>query len=117
MTKWFDNDPHFSLTNYTTDHQEHTNIDTDKCGYKLINQGVKKTNNQYYNTHQKLILLNTVTESDIYNHYSYTSCVNWEIEKTSETPSKLLEFNIDKPETGLKKIDSISSPTTMRSMI
>ena len=31
--------------------------------------------------------------------------MNWEIEKTSETPSKKLEFNIDKPETGLKKTD------------
>ena len=72
---------------------------------KLINQGVKTTNNQYYITHQKSILLNTVTESDIYNNYSYTSCVNWEIEKTPETSSKKLEFNMNKPETGLKKID------------
>ena len=31
--------------------------------------------------------------------------MTWEIEKTSETPAKKLEFNIDKPETGLKKID------------
>ena len=31
--------------------------------------------------------------------------MNWEIEKTPETPSKKLELNIDKPETGLKKID------------
>ena len=66
---------------------------------------MKITNDRYYNTHQKSILSNTVTESDIYDNYSYTSCVNWEIEKTSETPSKKLEFNIDKPETGLKKID------------
>ena len=66
---------------------------------------MKTTNDQYYITHQKSIISNTVTESDIYNNYSYTSCVNWEIEKTSETPSKKLEFNIDKPETGLKKID------------
>ena len=33
--------------------------------------------------------------------------MSWEIEKTSETPSKKLELNIDKPETGLKKIDFI----------
>ena len=72
---------------------------------KLINQGVKTINNQYYVTHQKSILSNTVTESDIYYNYSYTSCVNWEIEKTPETPSKKLEFNIDKPGKGLKKID------------
>ena len=30
--------------------------------------------------------------------------MNWEIEKTPETPSKKLEYNIDKPETGLKKM-------------
>ena len=36
---------------------------------------------------------------------SYTSYVNWEIEKTPETPSKKLEFNINKPKAGLKKID------------
>ena len=52
---------------------------------------------------KKSILSNTITESYIYNNYSYTSYVNWEIEKTSETPLKKLEFNIDKPETGLKK--------------
>ena len=52
--------------------------------YKLINQGVQTFSDQYYNTHQKSIQSNTVTESDIYDNYSYTSCVNWEIEKTSE---------------------------------
>ena len=31
--------------------------------------------------------------------------MSWEIEKTSETPLKKLESNIDKPETGLMKID------------
>ena len=31
--------------------------------------------------------------------------LNWEIEKTSETPSKKLEFYIDNPETGLKDTD------------
>ena len=94
------------MTKYTTDHQENSNISTEKDGCKLINQGVKTTNDRYYNTHQKSILSNSVTESDIYDNYSYTSCLNWEIEKTSETPSKKLEFNINKPETGLKKIDS-----------
>ena len=69
----------------------------------MINQGVKTCNDQYYNTHRKSILSNTVTEIDIYDNYSYTSCVNWEIEKTSETSSKKLEFYIDNPETGLKK--------------
>ena len=85
MIKWFNSDPDLILTLY-----------------KLINQGVNSFNDQYYNTHQKSILSNTVTENDIYNNYSYTSCVNWEIEKTSETPSKKLEFYIDNPETGLK---------------
>ena len=60
---------------------------------------------KYYNTHQELILSNIVTESDIYNNYSYTSCVNWEIKKTPETCLKKLEFNINKSGTGLKKID------------
>ena len=66
---------------------------------------MKTADVQYYNIHQELILSNIVTESDIYNNYSYTSCVNWEIEKTPETHPKKLEFNIDKPDTGLKKID------------
>ena len=48
--------------------------------------------------------MNIVTESDIYDDYSYASCVNWEIEKTPERYQKKLEFNIEKPETGLKKI-------------
>ena len=104
MTKWLDSSLHTNSTKYITDHQEHTNNDKGKEKNKLISPGVKTANNQYYNTHQELILSNTVTESDIYNNYSYTSCVNWEIEKTPETPSKKLEFNINKPETGLKKI-------------
>ena len=66
---------------------------------------MKTTNDQYYNTHQKSILLYTATESDIYNNYSYTSWVNWEIEKISMTSLKKLEFNIDKHEIDLKKID------------
>ena len=32
-------------------------------------------------------------------------CVDWEIEKSPATHPKKLEFNIDKPEAGLKKID------------
>ena len=49
--------------------------------------------------------MNTVTENEIYDNYSYTSRTNWEIEKTPEIHSKKIEFNINKPETGLKKID------------
>ena len=66
---------------------------------------MKIANVQYYSTHQKSILSNIVTESDINDNYSYTSCINCEIEKTPETHSKKLEFNINKPEIGLKKID------------
>ena len=102
VTEWLNSNSHIILTKYITDHQEHTDNDTDNDRYKLINQGVKATNIQYYTTHQKLILLNTVTESDIYNSYSYISCVNWEIEKTPKTHLKKLEFNMDKPEIGLK---------------
>ena len=105
IIKWSESSLHINLTKYIADHREHTNSDTGKEKNKLINQGVKTANDQYYNTHQESILSNTVTESNIYNNYSYTSCVNWEIDKTPETPSKKLEFNIDKPETGLKKID------------
>ena len=68
VTKWFDSDSHIILTKYITDHQENTNIGTDKGKYKLINQEVKTTNDQYYNTHQQLILSNTVTEIDIYDN-------------------------------------------------
>ena len=69
-----------------------------------MNQGVYTRGDQCYSSHQESILLNTVTESYIYVNYSYSPCVNWEIEKTPETHLKKLEFNIDKPETGLKKI-------------
>ena len=93
------------MTKHITDHQEHTNNYTDKEMCNLINQRVKTTNDQYYITHQKLILLNIVTDNNNYGNYTYTLCVNWEIEKTHEKPSKKLEFNIDKPETGLKEID------------
>ena len=86
--EWFNSDPNLILTTY-----------------KLINQGLNTFNHQYYNTHQKLILSNMVTKNDIYNNYSYTSCVNWKIEKRSDTPLKKLEFYIDNPEKGLKKTD------------
>ena len=70
-----------------------------------MNQGACARGVQYYRSHQELILSNIVTESDIYNNYSYASCVNWEIEKTPETHPKKLEYNINKHETGLKKTD------------
>ena len=70
-----------------------------------MKQGVKTDNIQYYNTCQESILLDLVTESDIYNNYNYASCVDWEIEKTPEAHPKKLGFNMDKPETYLKKTD------------
>ena len=71
----------------------------------MINQGVKTDSVQYYKTHQELVISNLVTESDIYDNYSYTSCVKWGIEKIPETHPKKLEFNINKAEIGLMKID------------
>ena len=103
MIKWFDSRPHTSLTKYIPDHQEHKYNDTRKKKYQLIDEGVKTTDNQYYITHKKSILSNTVTGNNIYNNYSYTSSVNWEIEKTPENPSKKSEFNNNKLETGLKQ--------------
>ena len=70
-----------------------------------MNQGVYTIGVQCYSSHQEPILLDLITESDIYDNYSYASHVNWEIEKTPGTHPKKLEFNIDKPETDLKKID------------
>ena len=63
------------------------------------------TDDRCHNIQQESILLNIVTENNIYNNCNYTSCINWKIEKTPETHSKKLEFNISKPETSLKKID------------
>ena len=91
--------------NYTTNLLVHATTDARRVNDKPPNQGVKIVNDQCHDTHQESILSNKVTESDIYNNYSYTSHINWEIEKTPETHSKKIEFNIDKPETGLKKID------------
>ena len=105
MIKWVGSSLPIDLTNYNTNHQEHTTNNTGKAKNKLINQGVKTTYIHYYNTDQEQILSNIVTESDIYYNYSYNSCVNWEIEKTPENHSKKLQFDINKPETGLKKID------------
>ena len=96
---------HTDLIKYITDSQVHTSNNTRRAKNELINQGVTTDGVQYYNTHQESILLNIIIESDIYNNYNYVLCVNWEIEKTPEIHPKKLEFNIDKPETGLKKID------------
>ena len=52
---------------------------------------MKTADNQYYNTHQELILSNTVTESDIYDNYNYASFADWEIEKIPKANPKKLE--------------------------
>ena len=109
IIKWINSNLYTNPIKCNTDPQEYptndTTNDTRRAKNELINQGVKVDSVQYYNTHQESILSNVIIESDIYNNYSYTSCVNWIIEKTPETHTKKLEFNINKPETGLKKID------------
>ena len=92
-------------TKYVTNSKMNTTNTARRATNELINQGVNTDGVQCYNTHQEPIISNLVTESNIYNNYSYVSCVNWEIEKTPEAYLKNLEFNIDNPETGLKKID------------
>ena len=67
-----------------------------------MNQGVKINGIQYCNTDQELFILNLITESDIYNDYRYTPCVDWEIEKKPEAHPKKLEFNINKFEIDLE---------------
>ena len=88
---------HTNQVNNNNKSQVHTTTNIRTTNSKSTNQGVKITNNQCHNIQQESILSNTVTESDIYNNYSYTLCINWEIERTLETHSKKLEFNIDKP--------------------
>ena len=91
--------------NYTTDSQVDTTTNARMETNELMNQGVYTRGVQCYSSHHESIILNIVTENYIYNNYSYASFVNWEIEKTPKTHPKKLEFDIDKPETGLKKID------------
>ena len=79
---------HTNQANYTTNLQTHVTTNTKIVNDKPTNQGVKTADNQCHNSHQELILSNTVTESDIYDNYSYTSRTNWEIQKTPETHSK-----------------------------
>ena len=50
--------------------------------------------------------MNLVSGDNIYNNYSHSSCVDWKIKKITDAHLKVLEFNINKPKTGLKKIDS-----------
>ena len=88
MIEWLDISLPTDLTNYNTDHQEHTTNNIRRAKNQLINQGVKTTNGHYYSTDQETILSNIVTESNIYNNCSYNLYHNWEIEKTPETHPK-----------------------------
>ena len=105
MNEWIRSNLHTDLIKYITDSQVYATNDARRATNELMNQGVKTDGIQYYNIHQEPILLDLVTESNIYNIYSYTSFVDWVIEKTPEAHPKQLEFNINKPETDLKKID------------
>ena len=71
---WLDISLPTGLTDYYTDHQEHTANNTRTVDNKLINQGVETTDVYYYNTDQESTLSNIVIE--IYNNYSYIPCVN-----------------------------------------
>ena len=105
MSKWIRSNLHKDQTKYVTNSQVDTTNNVRRATDALINQGVNTDNVQCYNTHQESILSDVIIESDIYDNYSHTLCVDWKIEKTPEARSKKLEFNIDKPKTGLKKID------------
>ena len=105
MSKWIRSNLHPDQTKYVTNLEVDATNNARRATNELINQRVNTDGVQCYITHQESILLDLVTESDIYNNYSYASCVNWEIEKTPETYPKKLEFNINKPETDLKKKD------------
>ena len=102
MKEWICRNLLTTQANYTTNSLVHTTTYARIVNDKPSNQGVKTVDDQCHNTHQESILSNTVTESDIYDNYSYTSGINWEIEKTLETHSKTIEFDINKPGTGLK---------------
>ena len=92
-------------SNYDNKSQVHTTTNIRTTNSKSTNQGVEIANNQCHNIQQELIISNTVKENDIYDNYSSTSRINWEIKKTPKTYSQKLKFNIDKPVTSLKKID------------
>ena len=106
MNEWICGNLHTDQIKYITDPQVHTTNNARRATNELMNQRVNIDGVECYNTHQELILSDLVTESDIYDNYSDASCVDWEIEKTPETHPKKLEFNVKKPETGLKKIGS-----------
>ena len=68
MNDWMSNNHHSDLIRYITDSQVHTTNNARRGTNELMNQGVKPDGIQYYTTHQESILLDLVTESDIYNN-------------------------------------------------
>ena len=84
MNDWISNNLHTDFIKSITDSQMYTTNNARRTTNELTNQGVKTDGIQCYNTHQESIILDLVTESDIYNNYSHTSFVDWEIQKISE---------------------------------
>ena len=76
MSKWIHSNLHTEHIDYVTNSQVDTTNNTRKTMNELINQGVNIDGVQCYNTHQESVLSDLLTESDIYNNYSYTLCVN-----------------------------------------
>ena len=74
--EWIRGNLHTDQINYTTDSQVHTTTNARIATNELMNQGVYTRSVQCYSLHQESILSNMITESDIYNNYSYVSCVN-----------------------------------------
>ena len=79
ISKWIRSNLHTNRIKCVTNSQIDTTKNAKRTTNELINQGVNKDGVQCYNTHQELILLDLITESDIYNNYSYVSYVHWEI--------------------------------------
>ena len=73
IVDWIHSNLHIDLIKYITDSRVHTTNNTRRATNKLMKQGVKPDGIQYYNTNQESILLDLVTESDIYHSYSYAS--------------------------------------------
>ena len=58
-------------------------------------QDVKPDGIQFRNIHHKSILLNLLTDNDLYDNESYAFDTDWKIGKEPETNLKKIKFNID----------------------
>ena len=76
MNEWICSSLHIDSIKYITDSQVHATNNSIRVTNQLMNQGVEIDGIQYYNTNEELIRLDLVIESDIYNNYSYISCVD-----------------------------------------